>query len=135
MSVSKHLLMGGWYPRGIIDHHQRYRPSDSNENVDIKFSAHDVSRLTCIGYGRSRKVGKPNNFKSFGSHVFRLWCFMYKLCTVTLICEYLFYWMGRDTKSIHYWWILRKVGVSTKSLTTNHMAEIVYEYVLLFDLW
>jgi hypothetical protein len=49
------------------DHHHRYRPSDSNENVDIKFSAHVVSRLIRIGYGRSRKAGKPNNFKSFGS--------------------------------------------------------------------
>ena len=135
MSGSKHLLMGVWYPRGLINHHQRYCPSDSNENVDIIFSAHNVSRLTFIGYAQSRKVGKPNNFKSFGSHLFRLCCFMYKFYTVTLICEYLFYWMWRDTKIIHYWWIVRKVGVSTKSLTTNHMAEVVYKYVLLFDLW
>ena len=36
MSVPKHCLLGGWYPRGIIVHQQWYRPSDSNTNVDIK---------------------------------------------------------------------------------------------------
>ena len=43
MSVPKHWLLGGWYPRvgGLIVHQQRYRPSNSNKNVDIKFIAHD----------------------------------------------------------------------------------------------
>ena len=39
MSVSKHWLLGGWYPRGLIVHQQRYWPCDSNKNVDTKFSA------------------------------------------------------------------------------------------------
>jgi len=42
MSVPKHLLLGGWYRRGLIVYQQRYCPTDSNENVDIKFSAHDA---------------------------------------------------------------------------------------------
>jgi hypothetical protein len=42
MSMPKHWLLGGWYPRGLIVHQQRYPPSDSNTNVDIKFSAHDT---------------------------------------------------------------------------------------------
>jgi hypothetical protein len=44
MSVPKHRLLGGWYPRGLIIHQQKYRPSDSNKNVDFKFS--DL----CVGY-------------------------------------------------------------------------------------
>ena len=42
MSVPKHWLLGGWYTRGLIVHQQKYRPSDSNKNVDIKFNAHDA---------------------------------------------------------------------------------------------
>ena len=37
MSVPKHWLLGGWYPWGLIVYQQRYRLSDSNKNVDIKF--------------------------------------------------------------------------------------------------
>jgi len=48
MSVSKHWLLGEWYPRGLIVHQQRYRPSDSNKNVDIKFSAHDALNSNVI---------------------------------------------------------------------------------------
>ena len=29
-----------WYPLRLIIHQYRYRPSDSNENIDINFSAH-----------------------------------------------------------------------------------------------
>jgi hypothetical protein len=36
MTVPKQYLLGG-----LIVHQQRYRPSDSNKNVDIKLSAHD----------------------------------------------------------------------------------------------
>ena len=39
MSVPKHWLLGGWYPWGLIVHQLRHRLSDSNKNVDIKFSA------------------------------------------------------------------------------------------------
>jgi hypothetical protein len=42
MPVPKHCQLGGWYPWGRIVHQQRYRPSNSNENVDIKFSVHDA---------------------------------------------------------------------------------------------
>ena len=45
MSVPKH--------RGLIVHQQRYRPSDSNKNVDIKFGAHEAFLLfkTLMGGG------------------------------------------------------------------------------------
>ena len=33
MWVAKHWLLGGWYPRGLIVHQQRYWHSDSNINV------------------------------------------------------------------------------------------------------
>ena len=37
-----------------------------NANVDIKFNAHDAfSGITFIRYTHSRKVGKPNNLKSW----------------------------------------------------------------------
>jgi hypothetical protein len=39
MSVPNYLLLGD--PREQIVHHQRYRPGDSNTNVDIKFDAHE----------------------------------------------------------------------------------------------
>jgi hypothetical protein len=44
MSVQKHGLLGGWYPRRLIVHQQRYWPviMQSNENVDIKLSVHKV---------------------------------------------------------------------------------------------
>jgi hypothetical protein len=42
MSVPKNWLLGGWYPHGLIVQKQRYRHSDGNKNVDIKFSAHDA---------------------------------------------------------------------------------------------
>ena len=45
MSVEK-MITGYWgvegYPRGHIFHQQRYRPSDSNKNVDITSSGHDA---------------------------------------------------------------------------------------------
>jgi len=43
MSVLKHWppVRCRWYNRVLIVHQQRYRPSESNKNVDIKFSAHD----------------------------------------------------------------------------------------------
>ena len=47
MSVPKHWLLGGWYPRGLIVYQQRYRHGDSNKNVD--FSANDAC-LECSGY-------------------------------------------------------------------------------------
>ena len=45
MSVPRHWLLGGWCHQGLIVHQQRHRPSDSNTNVDIKFSAHDAFLL------------------------------------------------------------------------------------------
>ena len=42
MSVPKHELPGGWSPGGHIVHQHMHRHSDSNENVDIKFSVHDA---------------------------------------------------------------------------------------------
>jgi hypothetical protein len=51
MTVPKQYLLGG-----LIVHQQRYRPSDSNKNVDIKFSAHDF-------FWKHRKIGKPNKLK------------------------------------------------------------------------
>jgi hypothetical protein len=39
-NAEKFTILGEWYPRGIIVHQKRYRPSDSNKNVDIEFSAH-----------------------------------------------------------------------------------------------
>jgi hypothetical protein len=35
MSVTKHWLLSNWYPWRLIFPQQRYRPSDSNKNVDI----------------------------------------------------------------------------------------------------
>jgi hypothetical protein len=37
-----YLLLGEWYPREQVVHHQRYQPSDSNTNVDVKFIADDA---------------------------------------------------------------------------------------------
>ena len=45
MSVPKHLLLGGWYRRGIIVHKQRYRSSDSNKN---KLHGHRVELVKFI---------------------------------------------------------------------------------------
>ena len=42
MLVPKHWLLGEWYPQGQMVHQQSCRPSDSNKNVDVKFSAHDA---------------------------------------------------------------------------------------------
>ena len=36
------LATGLMTPGDLIVHQQRYRRSDSNKNVDIKFSAHDA---------------------------------------------------------------------------------------------
>jgi hypothetical protein len=44
MSVPIHWLLVGWYQRGLIVHQQRKRPSDSNKNVNIKISVHDLNR-------------------------------------------------------------------------------------------
>ena len=35
--------LGGWYPRSLIVHQQRYTHSESNKNVDIQIMAHDAS--------------------------------------------------------------------------------------------
>jgi hypothetical protein len=50
------LLLCRWYPRGLIVHQQKYRPSHSNKNVDIKFNAHDAFLVRS-----NRNIGKPNN--------------------------------------------------------------------------
>ena len=43
MIVQQHSLLCEWYPRGWIVHQQQnYRPNNSNKNVDIYFSSHDV---------------------------------------------------------------------------------------------
>jgi len=42
VSVPKHRLLGGSYHRGLIVNLQMYRPSDGNQKVDIKCSAHDT---------------------------------------------------------------------------------------------
>jgi hypothetical protein len=42
------LITGGWYTQGRIVHQQICRLSDSNKNVDIQFSAHNVSGITFI---------------------------------------------------------------------------------------
>ena len=44
MSVSRHWILSGWYPRGLLVHQQRYRHSDSNKNknVDIKSGTYKV---------------------------------------------------------------------------------------------
>ena len=36
INLSRHWLLSGWYPPGLIVHQQRYSHSDSNKNVDIK---------------------------------------------------------------------------------------------------
>jgi len=41
MSVPK-LITGRMIHSGLIVHQQKYRPSVSNKNVDIKFNAHDT---------------------------------------------------------------------------------------------
>jgi hypothetical protein len=72
-------LLGGYYPRGLIVHQQRYRPSDSNKNVDIElWCARLVSEITFIRYVHNEKVGKPYNLKVFESkwshgHWWRAW--------------------------------------------------------------
>jgi hypothetical protein len=72
-------LMGGYYPRGLIVHQQRYRPSDSNKNVDIElWCARLVSEITFIRYVHNEKVGKPYNLKVFENkwshgHWWRAW--------------------------------------------------------------
>ena len=37
MSVPKHWLLGGRYHRELIVHQKRYRPSYSNNNVDLVY--------------------------------------------------------------------------------------------------
>ena len=45
------------------------KSATTNKNADIKFSAHDTFfGITFTRYIQSRKVGKPNNFQSFGSN-------------------------------------------------------------------
>ena len=41
-NVPLHGLLGGWNPSLLIVQQHRYQPSDSNKNVDIKFSAPNV---------------------------------------------------------------------------------------------
>jgi hypothetical protein len=59
MSVSKHWLMGGWNPGGLIVHQQRYWPSDSNKNVDIKYINH-ISRASVLQLLREGISYRPN---------------------------------------------------------------------------
>jgi len=63
MSVPKHRLVGGLYPWGLIVHQQRYLPSESNKNVDIKFSVHN----TFLEQSQCQKTEKPNNSKAINS--------------------------------------------------------------------
>ena len=75
MSVPKHWILGGWYHRGLIVHQQRYRSSDSNKNVDIKFSGHEVFLLfkTLIGGGGSiERHWKPKTVH-LGGRMLRIW--------------------------------------------------------------
>jgi hypothetical protein len=60
MAVPKQWIQGGWYPRGLIVGQHRYRPSDSNKDVDI-------NRVSFIRYAQNRKIGKPNNLKLLGA--------------------------------------------------------------------
>ena len=57
MSVSKHRLLGGYYTRGLKFHQQKYRASDSNNNIDIKYTM-AVSKHRLLGgwYTRGLKV-------------------------------------------------------------------------------
>jgi hypothetical protein len=41
MNSASDEALGGRYPRGLIVQQQRYRPSDSNTNIDIKFRNQD----------------------------------------------------------------------------------------------
>jgi hypothetical protein len=62
MSVPKHWLLGGWYPRGLINHQQRYRHSGSNKIIDIKFSEDDAFLEYLHQVSSIRKIRKTNNF-------------------------------------------------------------------------
>jgi hypothetical protein len=42
MLVQKRSLLGRWNPGGLIVYHQKYRPNNNGQNVDIKLSAHDA---------------------------------------------------------------------------------------------
>ena len=59
MAVSKHRLLGGWYTRGLKVHQQKYRASDSNNNIDIKYTM-SVSKHRLLGgwYTRGLKVNQ-----------------------------------------------------------------------------
>jgi hypothetical protein len=54
--VPKHVLLGGWYLRGLIAHQQRYQPSVSNEIIRYLTQIHNRS-LTWLATGTSIKCG------------------------------------------------------------------------------
>jgi len=51
----------------VIVYQQIYRPSDSNKTKTSILKRHDVSAITFIRYAQCQKIGKPNNFKVFGT--------------------------------------------------------------------
>jgi hypothetical protein len=59
---SKHRLLGGWYTRGLKVHQQKYRASDRNNNIDIKYTMW-VSKHRLLGgwYTRGLKVHQQKN--------------------------------------------------------------------------
>ena len=59
MSVPKHWLLGGWYSRGLIIHQQRYRPSDSNTRIDIKFRIWSVLSIGIVRFEIKYEVFAP----------------------------------------------------------------------------
>ena len=54
MSVPKHWLLGGWYPLGLVVQQQRYRLSDNNKNVDVKFIKIDWVSQIANGFNRMK---------------------------------------------------------------------------------
>jgi hypothetical protein len=47
MSKPKHWPPGGWYPRRLIVHQQKYRPIDSNKNVVRSDLLIDLINILC----------------------------------------------------------------------------------------
>ena len=56
MSVPKKILLGGWYPRGLIVHQQRYQPSDSNKIITYVDLPTFIAKMLNVSGSQDNKI-------------------------------------------------------------------------------